>query len=126
MELPPPDLIALFAATLLVAFVTGLTLSAMFPAEHRPKAFASGLGPVLLFATLALTAALVLNSVLFAARTLPWAFAVIGGGLTWLVSPFLYNLIPARARESRLGLLALGLCVAGAHLALWNQWRQML
>ena len=60
MALPPLPELALFMALVLVLSLYGLTVSGHFPEEHRAASLRTGGGPLLLWGTIALCAALAL------------------------------------------------------------------
>ena len=62
MALPPLPELALFMALVLVLSLYGLTVSGHFPEEHRDASLRAGVGPLLLWGTMALCAALAAGS----------------------------------------------------------------
>ena len=105
MALPPLPELALFMALVLVLSLYGLTVSGHFPEEHRAPALRAGFGPLLLWGTIALCAALTLAALLFAWQRLPLSAAVIGGGAMVLFAPLLLQPFPDSFVNGRRGLL---------------------
>ena len=83
--LPHVSMLLLFMANVLMLALYGLTISGHFPAEHRAEHLRTGAGPLLLWATIAATAAAAVITLLFAWRLIPWYAAVIGGGAMLLL-----------------------------------------
>ena len=81
--------LVLFMASLLALSLLALAVSGHFPREHRAPALASGLGPIVLFGSIAFSIADLLMALVAAWRLIPWYAAVIGGGLAILVAPLL-------------------------------------
>jgi hypothetical protein len=106
MALPPLPELALFMALVLVLSLYGLTVSGHFPHEHRHPALQVGVGPLLLWGTMALCAALTLAALAFAWQRLPLYAAVIGGGTMVLFAPLLLQPLPDSFVNGRQGLLA--------------------
>src|SRR5262249_61448396 len=84
MALPPLPELALFMALVLVLSLYGLTVSGHFPEEHRDASLRAGLGPLLLWGTIALCAALTLAALVFAWQRMPVYAVVLGGVATVL------------------------------------------
>jgi hypothetical protein len=105
MALPPLPELALFMALVLVLSLYGLTVSGHFPEEHRDASLRAGLGPLLLWGTIALCAILTLAALAFAWQTLPLYAAVIGGGAMVLFAPLLLQPFPDSFVNGRQGLL---------------------
>lgn len=116
MALPPLPELALFMALVLVLSLYGLTVSGHFPEEHRDSALRAGLGPLLLWGTIALCAALTLAALLFAWQRLPLYAAVIGGGAMVLFAPLLLQPFPDSFVNGRQGLLIFASLAAGLAL----------
>jgi hypothetical protein len=122
MALPPLPELALFMALVLVLSLFGLTVSGHFPEEHRAPTLRAGLGPLLLWGTIALCAVLTLAAVLFAWQRVPLYAAVIGGGAMVLFAPLLLQPFPDSVVNGRRGLvifaaLATGLTVISKLIA---------
>jgi hypothetical protein len=105
MALPPLPELALFMALVLVLSLYGLTVSGHFPAEFRSAGLRSGLGSLVLWATLALCAVLALLAALLAWQRVPLYAAVLGGGAMVLVAPLLLQPFPDSFVNGRGGLL---------------------
>jgi hypothetical protein len=122
MALPPLPELALFMALVLVLSLYGLTVSGHFPEEHRDPALRVGLGPLLLWGTIALCGVLTLAALLFAWQRVPLYAAVIGGGAMVLFAPLLLQPFPDSFVNGRRGLvifaaLATGLTVISKLIA---------
>jgi hypothetical protein len=100
--------LALFAATFAAGCLSFFTLAGMFPANARPLPVAGHIGNLLVLSNLALLLALFGGVALFAHETLRWTSIVVGGGLTFLFVPSVFELIPNEWRDSRGGLVLLG------------------
>ncbi len=94
MALPSLPELAVFMALVLVLSLYGLTVSGHFPEEHRAPALRTGAGQVVLWATLALSAAFTFRSAVFAWQHVPLYSAVIGGGAMVLIAPLLLQPFP--------------------------------
>ena len=105
MALPPHPELGLFMALVLVLSLYGLTVSGHLPEEHRDPALRVGLGPLLLWGTIVLCAALTLAALVFAWQRLPLYAAVIGGGSMLLFAPLLLQPFPDSFVNGRRGLL---------------------
>jgi hypothetical protein len=116
MALPPLPELALFMALVLVLSLYGLTVSGHFPEEHRDVSLRAGLGPLLLWSTIALCALLTLAALVFAWQTLPLYAAVIGGGGMVLFAPLLLQPFPDSFVNGRQGLLTFAGLAAGLAL----------
>jgi hypothetical protein len=75
----------------------GLAASGHFPHEHRPPAFASGAGPVVLYGSMALALLCLLVGMAAAWLLIPWYAAVIGGGAALLMAPLILRQFPNRS-----------------------------
>jgi hypothetical protein len=113
MALPPLPELALFMALVLVLSLYGLTVSGHFPEEHRDASLRAGLGPLLLWGTMALCAILTLAALAFAWQRLPLYAAVIGGGAMVLFAPLLLQPFPDSFVNGRQGLLIFAGLAAG-------------
>src|SRR5947209_5520440 len=100
--------LALFAATFAASCLSFLVLVGMFPARARPLPVAGPLGSLLVLLDLALLVALLGGVGLFARETLRWTSVVVAGGLIFLFTPSVFEIIPNRWRDSRGGLACLG------------------
>lgn len=109
-------LLLLFMASLLALSLYGLAASGHFPREHRAPAFASGIGPIILFGSIAVAIASLLAAIVAAWYLIPWYAAIIGGGLAILCAPLVLRQFPDSFVNGRFALL--GLAGAGAIIAL--------
>jgi len=110
-------LLAIFALAVLVASAGAVFLSGLFPAETRPGRLRGLLAGALIWIGLAVTVALAVAAAMTAVRYLPWAMAVVAGGLAFLLAPFLVQPLPARLRDTKTGALVYT-CVGAACMAL--------
>ncbi len=111
---------ALVAAFALAAFVLtagAVLVSGFLPRRSGPKGAGGALGAVLVYGTAAMLVVLLLAT-FSAAVMLPWAVALVIAGLAFLAAPFAVQPLPAEARESRAGLVAVLALSAAALLLL--------
>ena len=118
--LPHVSMLLLFMANVLMLALYGLTVSGHFPAEHRAEHLRTGAGPLLLWATIAATAAAAVITLLFAWRLIPWYAAVIGGGAMLLFAPLLLRPFPDRFVNGRAGLAAFAAAAVAITAAMWR------
>lgn len=111
--------LALFAAAALVVSVGVVYLSGFFPLSSRPAAARGPVGGALLVLGAGLVGALAIAGVQLAAEGLPWAVAVVAGGLAFLAAPFLVQPIPDRLRDTPAGLAAFAAAALAMSAALW-------
>lgn len=93
--------IILFIALVLAASLQGLAASGHFPREHRAPTMANGIGPIILFGSIAVTALCLAGGILAVARLVPWYAAIIGGGLSILAAPLVLRNFPDRFVDGR-------------------------
>ncbi|HVY42535.1 MAG TPA: hypothetical protein VG966_05850 [Hyphomicrobiaceae bacterium] len=108
--------LALFVALVLSVSLYGLTASGHFPGEHRADALRTTFGAALLWGTMAASAAAAIYAVAFAAASLPWHLAIIGGGGALLIAPLILQPMSDRFVNGRRGLVtfaALAVLLAG-------------
>jgi hypothetical protein len=98
--------LALFTALLFVVSLCGLAASGHFPRERRAPALASGIGPLILFGSLAVSAACLAAGLVLACRIVPWYAAVIAGGAAILGAPMALRPLPDRFVDGAGALLA--------------------
>ena len=113
--------LALFAATFAACCLSFFTLTGMFPARARPLTIAGRIGNLLVVLNVALLAMLLIGVALFAHETLRWTSVVVAGGLIFLFVPSVFEIVPSTWRDSRSGLLFLGVLQLAA-LALVVEW----
>lgn len=101
--------LALFMGSLLALSLLALAASGHFPREHRAPALASGLGPIVLFGSIAVSIAGLLVALAAAWRLIPWYAAVIGGGLAILLAPLLLQRFSESFVDGRGALLVFAL-----------------
>ncbi len=77
-----------------------------FPAQSRAESFRTPSGAAVLWGSIGLVAISAIGALYFAAATLPWYAAVIGGGLMILTAPLAVQPLPNRVVDSRAALLA--------------------
>ncbi len=97
--------LVMFMALVLSVSLYGLTVSGHFPSEHRSERLHTGAGSAILWLSMAASAAASVCAVAYAARTLPWYAAVIGGGLALLIAPLLLQPLPDAFVDGRRGLI---------------------
>jgi hypothetical protein len=100
--------LALFAATFAAGCLSFFTLAGMFPANARPLPVAGHVGNLLVLSNLALLLVLFGGVALFAHETLRWTSVVVASGLIFLFVPSVFEIIPNGWRDSRGGLVLLG------------------
>ncbi len=81
---------AVFFALVLAAALQGLAASGHFPRTAKT----SGLGPIILFGSLAVTATSFAAGTAAALDQIPWYAVVIGGGFAVLVAPLVLQFFP--------------------------------
>lgn len=120
--LPAPALpsLILFMALTLAAVLHGLAASGHFPLRRHP-----GVGPTILFGSLAIVVACIAEAIAAAVRLIPWYAAVIGGGLSILLAPLVLQQLPDRFVDGRSALIAFSAAsLACALLLMWmTMWR---
>lgn len=107
------ELLAVFAATWLAIALYGLTAAGHFPREHRSARMCSALGTLVLWASMTIVALSAMVALVLASRRLPWAAAVISGGVALLMAPLCLQALPDRFVDGRRGLLSFAVA-AGA------------
>jgi hypothetical protein len=100
----------LFIVLILCVSLHALAASGQFPHEHRAPIFRSPAGSAILFGSIAVSLAALMEGLLFAARAIPWYAAVIGAGLPLLFAPLLLRPLPDAFVNGRAALL----CFSGA------------
>ena len=85
---------ALFVTIVLAAALQGLAASGHFPSQNRARPLQSSAGTVLLYATIAMTAAALAGGVAAAWYAIPWPAVIIGSGAMLLVAPMILRLLP--------------------------------
>ena len=105
-----------FSLTWFLVCVGFFFVSGSLPVSAAPVAVQSGAGPVLIWANLALLVGLCICVVAFGIAALRWSSLVVAGGFIFLFSPFVVQDMPARIRDTQLGLL-LVLIVNGLAIA---------
>ncbi|GMG82409.1 hypothetical protein LNKW23_16220 [Paralimibaculum aggregatum] len=93
-----------FSAAALFVSAGAVFISGFFPRAARPEAVAGGLGGLLLWLGVALTALIAVLAVAVAAARLDWAVAVVAAGSAFLLAPFLVQPVPERIRDTKAGL----------------------
>lgn len=112
--------LAIFMALLLALSLHGLAASGHFPREHRAPTLESGIGPLILYGSIAIAIFCLLAGLATVWRLVPWYAAVIGGGLAILVTPLVLQQLPDQFVDGRASLLSF--VGAGAVLALLLVW----
>src|SRR5271169_789189 len=112
--------LAIFMALLLVLSLLGLAASGHFPREHRAPALASGIGPLILYGSIAIAIVCLVSGLATAWHLIPWYAAVIGGGLSILIAPLVLQQLPDHFVDGRASLISFG--GIGGLLALLLVW----
>jgi hypothetical protein len=97
--------LAAFVALMLFASLQALSASGHFPKASRLPTISQGLGPLILWSTMAVTAGAVVTGIAAAWVLLPWYAAVIGGGAAILLAPLTLQAFPDRIVDSLTGLI---------------------
>ena len=95
---------AAFATSCALAF---LILAGMFPLRARPDAARSRLAALLVAGNAALLILLLTATGLYGYSELRWSTLVVVAGLVVLFAPGLFEVLPARLRDGRAGLIVL-------------------
>ena len=114
-------LLAVFGVAAFLASAGAVLVSGFLPRDEGPRAARGPLGAILVYGTLVAVVLLALV-VLATALALPWAVAVVIGGLAFLAAPFAVDPLPERARESRVSLLTVIATSATAAALLPMPW----
>ncbi len=96
--------LVLFMALILAASLYGLAASGHFP--RAAQSSTSGVGPIILFGSMAIAIAGLASGIVAAVRFVPWYAAIIGGGLSILVAPLVLQQFPDRFVDGSGALLA--------------------
>jgi hypothetical protein len=110
--------LVLFVALILVASLYGLAVSGHFPRRPKGTAFASALGAMMLFGSMALTIAALAGGIPGALHFVPWYAAIIGGGFALLAAPLVLRCFPDRFVDGRGAPFAFAAVSASLGLAL--------
>ena len=105
-----------FSLTWFLVCVGFFFISGSLPVSAAPAAVRSGAGPMLIWANLALLIGLFVGVIGFGLVALRWTSLVVAGGFIFLFSPFVVQDLPARIRDTQVGLV-LVLLVNGLALA---------
>ncbi len=106
MDAIEPNWVSLlvFAAAWGMGCVGTFYLVGVMPLAAAPREVQRGLGPILVIATAALVALLVVAALMFAIAELRWTSLVIAGGMVFLFSPFVVQDLTPALKNSKLGL----------------------
>ncbi len=108
-----------FSLTWFLVCVGFFFISGSLPMSAAPAAVQGGAGPALVWANLALLLGLCIGVIAFGITALRWSSLVVAGGFIFLFSPFVVQDMPARIRDTQLGLLLVlivnGLAFAGLY-----------
>jgi len=106
-----------FAGAWAVSCIGAFYLIGIMPLAAAPGEVRHGLGPVLVFANVALVALLLVASLVFAIAELRWTSLIVAGGMVFLFSPFVVQDLPSALKDNKLGLMiVLALTVGGLAL----------
>ena len=115
MALPDLTTSLIFAVICLTISVGLVQLSGFVPAADVRSLASNPTVTILLIGGICLTIGLVTIALTLAVTDMGWAPAVIIGGITFLVAPFLVEPLPARIKDSASGLV---IFIAAATVAL--------
>lgn len=111
--------LSLFAITIALVALFGLTVSGHFPAEFRRERLLTASGTVIIWTTLIAASAAALIALSAAVRVLPWPAIIISGGAMLLAAPLLLRPFPDWFVNGRAGLISFAL---GAILSAFIMW----
>ncbi len=95
--------LVLLTALILAAALHGLAASGHFPRALQPSG--AGIGPVILFGSVALAITGLACGIVAAVRLVPWYAAIMGGGLSVLAAPLVLQRFSDRFIDGRGALL---------------------
>ena len=121
MQVPDLSTLGLFAATLALLCCLGLTTSTMFPAESRPKRLKTLFGKGLVYATMIVGAALLVQTARLAIQGLDWEVILVSACLVVLFTPLFHQVLPNALRSGGPGLVAFGGLGLVLHWILWAE-----
>jgi hypothetical protein len=98
--------LVVYMALVLIASLYGLAVSGHFPRKQ-----ASGIGPIVLFGSVALVIVCLAAGIPAAVRLVPWYAAIIGGGLAVLMAPLVLQWFPDRFVDGRGAPIVFGIAV---------------
>ncbi len=115
MEAIEPNWMSLivFVGAWAVSCIGAFYLIGIMPLAAAPGQVQRGLGPVLVFANVALIALLLVASLVFAMAELRWTSLIVAGGMVFLFSPFVVQDLPSALKDNKLGLAILLALTAG-------------
>ncbi len=121
MEAIEPNWMSLivFAGVWAVGCICAFYLIGIMPLAAAPVEVRSGLGPMLVFANVALVALLVVASFLFALAELRLTSLIVAGGMVFLFSPFIVQDLPQALKDNKLGLALMLMLTVSALAALY-------
>jgi hypothetical protein len=109
-----------FVALMLLASLQALSASGHFPKASRLAAISQGSGPLVLWASMIVTAGSVIAGIATTWMLIPWYAAVIGGGGAILLAPLILQVFPDRVVDGKAALI--GFAGAAASLAALLYW----
>jgi hypothetical protein len=110
----------LFAGLILAAALHGLAASGHFPDRSKSPAFASAVGAIILFGSIALVLLALAGGIMAALRLVPWYAAIIVGGCALLAAPLVLRWFSDRFVDGRgAPLVFAGVSMALALLLIW-------
>jgi hypothetical protein len=113
------SVLLLFAASILMAALYGLTASGHFPAEHRREALRGTVGGMVLWGTLTVVLVAAMATLVAGLGALPWYASVLAGGGMLLFAPLLLQPLPDTVVDGRSGLVTFSVLAAAFAGALW-------
>jgi hypothetical protein len=111
--------LSLYAVSVALLALYGLTVSGHFPAELRAQRLKTGAGAAILWITLAAACLATITVVWVATAVLHWTAIVIAGGAMLLAAPLLLRLFPDRFVDGLVALVAFAAGAVVAALILW-------
>jgi hypothetical protein len=100
--------LAIFVALMLLASLQALSASGHFPKASRLPALSQGSGPLVLWASIIVTASSVAAGIAAAWTQIPWYAAVIGGGAAILLAPLALQVFSDRIVDGKSALIGFG------------------
>ncbi len=110
----------LFAITIALVALYGLSLSGHFPAEFRSQELQTESGTVAIWATLIVACLAAITAVIVAVDVLPWFAIVISGGAGLLVAPLALRPFPDRFVNGPIALISFATSALLFAVVMWS------